>query len=630
MFSTLSLYLQQNINPQDLVKTLVDYNYQSSLQVSEEGEFSRRGGIVDIYPVTFENPLRIEFSAQKINSIRSFDLICAKTLESHSLVIILPRYIFKEGRIRRHYLGLGSQVPIANFIDLEVGDLMVHVNHGIGRFLGIKRLNNVQGYKDHLLIEYAQGDKLYLPVEDLRLVNKYIGFTKELPRLSKLGSKAWQGIKNRTRKGILFLTQELLRIQAVRASLNGHRFSSDNDWQRMLEQSFIYQETKDQAQSTKEVKQDMESAHPMDRLICGDVGYGKTEVALRAAFKAVMDNKQVVMLVPTTILAEQHHYTFTQRLKDFPINIRMLSRFRSLKQQQQILSEIKSGSADIVIGTHRLLSPDIRFKDLGLVIIDEEQRFGVRHKERLKQLRLLVDVLTLTATPIPRTLYMSLVGARDMSVINTPPMGRVPVETRVCEYDEDLIRRSILKELKRQGQCYFIHNRVKDIERVKKSIDSIVPEARVCFAHGQMPENELEEIMLKFIQGEIDVLVATTIVQSGIDIPNANTLLVNRADLFGLADLYQLRGRVGRFKYKAYAFFLVPPGYVWTEQARRRLKAIEKFTRLGSGFKVAMEDLQIRGAGNLLGPQQHGWIQAVGFDLYCRLLRETIDEVAKK
>ncbi len=654
MFRSLKLYLGQNIERNDLIKSLLEYNYQSCREVNQEGDVSVRGGIVDIFPATFENPIRLELTANRINSIRSFDVISAQTLDSHKLVIILPRNVFRagpprsklqaviatknleRGRIKKAYIGFGDEVPIANFVDIERGDYVVHISHGIGKYLGIKRIKSQEKsssscqkeiFLDHMEIEYAKGDKLYLPVEEVHLLNKYIGFKGPRPRLSKLGSKSWQSIKNRVKKGVFSLAGELLRIQAARYTLDGHAFSPDNDWQKQLQASFIYQETPDQAKTTRQVKRDMESRRPMDRLICGEVGYGKTEVALRAAFKAVMDNKQVAMLVPTTILAEQHCYTFSQRLKDFPLNVQMLSRFKSPREQCKVISDIQSGIADIVIGTHRLLSADIKFKDLGLVIIDEEQRFGVKHKEKLKSFRLLVDVLTLTATPIPRTLYISLMGARDMSIINTPPLGRVPIETRVCDYKEELIRKSIHREMDRGGQCYFIHNRVKDIEKIKKNVEKIVPEAKVSLAHGRMPEKQLEEVMLAFIRGHIDVLVATTIVQSGIDIPNANTLIVNRADRFGLSELYQLRGRVGRFKYKAYAYFLTPRGFLHTEEAKKRLKAIERFTALGSGFKIAMEDLEIRGAGNLLGPQQHGWISAVGFDLYCRLLRETVNEV---
>jgi transcription-repair coupling factor (superfamily II helicase) len=401
------------------------------------------------------------------------------------------------------------------------------------------------------------------------------------------------------------------------------------DWQKELEGSFPYTETPDQSRSTMEIKQDMESQKPMDRLICGDVGYGKTEVALRAAFKAVMDNKQVAVLVPTTILAEQHYYTFSGRVSKYPIRVEMLSRFKTTKEQEAIIQGIADGSIDIVIGTHRLVSDDIKFKDLGLVIIDEEQRFGVKHKEKLKRLRLLVDVLTLTATPIPRTLYMSLMGAKELSIINTPPRDRLPVETHVSEYSEGIIRDAVNYEINRGGQVFFVHNRVEGIDKIANDIKGLMPKARIEVAHGQMPERMLEQAMTKFIKGQADILISTAIIESGIDIPNANTIIVNRADMFGLADLYQLRGRVGRFKRKAFAYFLIPKNLIMTKDVQKRLLAIKKFTELGSGFKIAMEDLQLRGAGNLLGAEQHGYMEAVGFDLYCRLLKGAISSVKK-
>ena len=464
-----------------------------------------------------------------------------------------------------------------------------------------------------------------MPRHDLHLVQKYVGFTKAPPRLYKLGSREWQRVKNHIQKRIQILAAELLHTQAVRASLPGHAFSKDTPYQPEFEKTFPFQETPDQAKSTKEVKSDMESPHPMDRLLCGDVGYGKTEVALRAAFKSVMDGKQVAILVPTTILAEQHHYNFNRRLKDFPVKVAMLSRFRTRAEQNEIVRGLREGKVDIVIGTHRLLSKDIGFKDLGLVIIDEEQRFGVRAKERLKHFRLLVDVLTMTATPIPRTLYLSLSGARDMSVITTPPQNRIPVVTHVIEFDEDIIQMALEKELRRKGQAFFLHNRVEDIEKVGRLVKRLAPKAKVEIGHGQMPGRQLEEIMLNFLSGEIDVLVCTTIIESGIDVPNANTLIVNRADRMGLADLHQLRGRVGRFTQKAFAYFIVPPKDVLSYEAKARLKALERFSDLGAGFQIAFEDLQIRGAGNLLGQQQHGYISHVGFDLYCRMLKESID-----
>jgi len=485
-------------------------------------------------------------------------------------------------------------------------------------------------YADHLVVQYADGDKLYVPHADLDKVQKYLGFEKKLPKFNKLGSKAWKLVKERAKSGIYRIAVELLELQAKRSSAEGFRYAADADWQRELEAKFPYKETPDQLRSTVEVKRDMELAKPMDRLLCGDVGYGKTEVALRAAFKAVMSNKQVAILVPTTLLAEQHFNTFTTRMKPFPVSVEMLSRFRTASEQKSIMRGVASGTVDIIIGTHRLLSKDIRLKDLGLVIIDEEQRFGVRHKEHLKQLRLSVDVLTLTATPIPRTLYLALMGGRDISVINTPPLERIPVETEVTFYDEALIRNAMLREKNRGGQIFFVHNRIKDIDKIARAIRKIVPNIDIVVAHGRMPEKELEDAMMKFINGEIDCLLSTTIIESGIDIPNANTIIINRADMFGLSELYQLRGRVGRFTRKAYAYLLVPKNFAVTGESQRRLQAINRFKDLGSGFKLAMEDLQIRGAGNLLGMEQHGFINAVGFDLYCRLLKSAIDSHKSK
>ncbi len=501
----------------------------------------------------------------------------------------------------------------------------MHILHGIARYRGMKALKNKENKEeDHFALEFADKNILYVPTRDLHLIQRYVAFGKIRPQLSKLGSKSWERLKEKTRKGVLSFASELLQMQAKRKALQGFRCQKDTEWQRQLEEEFPYEETEDQLKAAEEMKRDLESPNPMDRLLCGDVGYGKTEVALRAAFKMVMNGKQVAMLVPTTILAEQHTDTFMERMKSFPVTIGMLSRFQSRGEQKGVVEAVRGGSCDIVIGTHRLLSADVRFKDLGLVIIDEEQRFGVRHKEHLKRLRLLVDVLTLTATPIPRTLYLSLVGARDMSTINTPPKNRRPIQTLVTETDDKIIRQAILHELERKGQIFFIHNRVEGIENVAKKLAALVPEARIAAAHGQMPAKTLEDIMKKFIHGQIDILVSTTIVESGIDIPNANTLFVNRADRFGLSELYQLRGRVGRFNRSAYAYLLIPKGTVLTEESRKRLDAIQRFTYLGSGFNVAMEDLEIRGAGDILGTEQHGYIATVGFDLYCRMLKETV------
>jgi len=506
---------------------------------------------------------------------------------------------------------------------------VVHVDHGIGRFKGFKKIKYGEEEKENIVIEYADNDKLYVPIEEMHLIQKYVAFERRPPKLYKLGGKMWKTAKERAKKGIYSMAFELLELNAMRSRLAGFQFSKDAEWQVQFENNFPFKETPDQLRSTIEVKKDMEFAKPMDRLLCGDVGYGKTEVALRAAFKAVMDNKQVAILVPTTLLAEQHFITFKNRMKDFPITVEMMSRFRTQGEIKRILKGAKEGAVDILIGTHAILRKNMEFKDLGLVIIDEEQRFGVKDKEKLKKIRLMVDVLTLTATPIPRTLYMSLMGVKDMSIIETPPQDRLPVEVIVSEYDDNLIKKAILFEKKRKGQVFFIHNRIQGIEKVADRISGLVPEAKVAIAHGRMHSKELEGVMKEFMKGTIDVLISTVIIESGIDIPNANTLIVNRSDMFGLADLYQLKGRVGRFKNKAYAYFLVPKGHVLSRESGRRLEALERYKDLGSGFKIAMEDLEIRGAGNLLGKEQHGYISAIGFDLYCRILREAVDGLNK-
>ena len=471
---------------------------------------------------------------------------------------------------------------------------------------------------------------MYVPIESMHLVQKYLAFQVRKPKLYRLGSKEWLRTKERARKGIQKLAWELLSLSAMRLSVNGFKYSPDTEWQKEFETTFPYEETPGQTKAMQEVREDMESPKPMDRLLCGDVGYGKTEVAMRSAFKATQDFKQAAFLVPTTILAEQHYQNFKQRLKGFPINVEMLSRFKTRLQQKEIIAGLANGTVDIVIGTHRLLSEDIKFKDLGLVIIDEEQRFGVKAKERLKSLRLSLDVLPLTATPIPRTLYMSLMAARDLSVINTPPQNRLPVTTIVVEYDDDLIQQAILKELERKGQVYFVHNRVQDIERIASRVRRRLPqETRCAIAHGQMLPRELEAVMLDFLKAKLDILFCTMIIESGIDIPNVNTIIVNEAQGFGLSDLHQLRGRVGRFNRMAFAYFLFPGNGTLDTDARKRLNALKEHSQLGSGFNIAMEDLELRGAGNLLGEEQHGFISAVGFDLYCRLFREAVGSFKK-
>jgi transcription-repair coupling factor (superfamily II helicase) len=511
-------------------------------------------------------------------------------------------------------------------IELIPGDYVVHIEHGIARFAGVTTLRTDSTEKEYLVLQYAAGDKLYVPTDQIDRVNRYIGASEQPPVLSRLGTQEWTRTKQRAREAVEEIAQELLALYAAREVVPGLAFTPDTVWQQELEASFPYVETPDQIKAQQQVKKDMEKAKPMDRLVCGDVGYGKTEVAIRAAFKAVLDGRQVAVLVPTTVLAEQHFATFSQRLEAFPVRTEVLSRFRTPREQQAILDGLANGSIDICIGTHRLLQKDVAFKDLGLLIIDEEQRFGVAHKEHLKQMRQEVDVLTLSATPIPRTLHMSLVGVRDMSTMETPPEDRLPIKTYVAPYDNRLIREAILRELERNGQVFFVHNRVQSIAFVASKLQSLVPEARIAIAHGQMPEAELEKVMADFTRGQSDILVCTTIIESGLDMPNVNTLIVNQADRLGLTQLYQLRGRVGRGANLAYAYFLYEAGKQLTPTAEKRLKTIFQATELSAGFSIALKDLEIRGAGTLLGVKQSGHITAVGFNLYCRLLADAVEE----
>lgn len=510
--------------------------------------------------------------------------------------------------------------------DLTPGDYVVHVDYGIGIFRGLKRLD-VNGLKDFLMIEYEGGDKLYVPVERLNLIHKWIGPSDHPPKLSRLGGTSWQRLKIQTKKAVAEVARELLELYVQRKTSVGFAFSPPDPLFREFEATFPYEETPDQLEAIEAVLRDMTSPYPMDRLICGDVGFGKTEVAIRAAFKAVMDNKQVAVLVPTTVLAEQHLRTFRERFERYPIVVESLSRFKTPREQKEILKRLKAGKIDVIIGTHRLLQKDVEFKDLGLLIVDEEQRFGVKHKERLKELKRNVDCLTLTATPIPRTLQMALIGIKEISLITTPPPERQPIKTRIIPFDKKLIRKAILFEIERGGQVFFIHNRVADIFNLKRQLEEIVPEAQIGVAHGQMSSKDLEKVMYKFVTGQINVLLCTSIVELGLDIPNANTIIVNEAHTFGLADLYQLRGRVGRSWKKAFAYFIVPSTDLLTKDARRRLKALEEFTELGSGFKLAMKDLEIRGTGTLFGHRQSGHVFDVGFELYQKLLEETLREL---
>jgi transcription-repair coupling factor (superfamily II helicase) len=562
-------------------------------------------------------------------------------------VVVTDAEIFGRYKIQRprrqkssHALAARSALDI-DFTDLEEGDLVVHLQHGIGKYLGLKNLpasvsnrqsaiGNPQSEIECLVIEYApSGDaveppKLYVPVSEAHLVSKYVGAGKSNPPLNQLGGNRWAKAVEQTEKAVRDIAADMLRIQAVRETQPGHPCKPDTQWQREFESAFIYEETADQVTAIADTKADQERAKPMDRLICGDVGFGKTEVAIRAAFKCVMDGKQVAILVPTTVLAQQHFNNFRERMADYPVRVELLSRFRTKREQTRVVKDLAAGAVDIVIGTHRIVQEDIAFKDLGLVVIDEEQRFGVLHKEKFKRLRTMVDVLTLSATPIPRTLYLALTGARDMSTIQTPPHDRLPVETIATPYDERTIRDAIKRELARGGQVFFLHNRVTTIEVMRAKLQELVPDARIVVGHGQMNADDLEEVMTKFVNGEADVLLSTTIIESGLDIPNANTIIIDRADRFGLSELYQLRGRVGRYKHQAYAYLLLPRHARLLTDVRKRISAMKQYASLGSGFKIAMRDLEIRGAGNLLGAEQSGHITAVGFELYCQLLKQSV------
>ena len=528
----------------------------------------------------------------------------------------------KKKKRRRVYEG----EKIASFTDLNIGDYVVHESHGLGIYRGIEKIEVDRIEKDYIKIEYAGGGNLYILATQLELIQKYAGADAKKPKLNKLGGQEWNKTKSKVRGAVKEIAADLVKLYAVRQSDQGFAFGPDTVWQREFEEMFPFEETEDQDIAIAATKADMESTKIMDRLICGDVGYGKTEIAIRAAFKAVQDGKQVAFLVPTTILAQQHYNNFAQRMKDFPVNVDLLCRFRSASEQKKTIERLKKGQVDILIGTHRLLSKDVVYKDLGLLMIDEEQRFGVAHKEKIKQLKTNIDVLTLTATPIPRTLHMSLIGIRDMSVLEEPPMDRLPIQTYVMEYNEELVREAISRELARGGQAYYVYNRVREIEDVAAKIAELVPEANVAFAHGQMKETELENIMYSFINGEIDVLVSTTIIETGLDISNVNTMIIHDADNMGLSQLYQLRGRVGRSNRTSYAFLMYKRDKMLKEIAEKRLAAIKEYTELGSGFKIAMRDLEIRGAGNLLGAQQHGHMEAVGYDLYCKMLNEAVKE----
>ncbi|WP_100405937.1 transcription-repair coupling factor [Bacillus solitudinis] len=646
----LSLFLKHvtSTNPENVVsftcKSMQSFHGQLQLLQSEVKRWEKAGNAVVFIAGSKERANRLSLNlededvktsiverATELNPGKIYIMVgqlqSGFELPMHKLVVITEEEIFaKQVKRAPRKQKLSNAERIKSYSELKVGDLVVHTNHGIGKYLGVETLEINGLHKDYLHLRYAGNDKLYVPVEQIDQVQKYVGSEEKDPKIYALGGTDWKKVKKRVQSSVEDIADDLIKLYAEREASKGFAFSGDNREQVEFEGSFQYQETEDQIRTIAEIKEDMEKERPMDRLLCGDVGYGKTEVAIRAAFKAIMDGKQVAILVPTTILAQQHYETIRERFADHPLNIGVLSRFRSRKEQNETLKGVKAGSIDLVVGTHRLLSKDVVFKDLGLLIVDEEQRFGVTHKEKIKQMKANIDVLTLTATPIPRTLHMSMLGVRDLSVIETPPENRFPVQTYVVEYNASLVREAIERELTRGGQVYFLYNRVEDIERMSEQISMLVPDARVAYAHGQMNERELEGIMLDFLEGNSDVLVTTTIIETGVDIPNVNTLIIYNADKMGLSQLYQIRGRVGRSNRVAYAYFTYQRDKVLTEVAEKRLQAIKEFTELGSGFKIAMRDLTIRGAGNLLGAQQHGYIESVGFDLYSQMLKEAIEE----
>jgi transcription-repair coupling factor (superfamily II helicase) len=602
-------------------KALLDQNFRLIFVSNQASRLSELLEEEDIYsqPITKIQQIPSQGSITLLQSSLSEGWVLGNTYlltDKEIFGFVKEPRLMKRRAVQRHKL----------LVDIKPGDYVVHIEHGIGQFTGVTTMNTDSTRKEYLLLTYAEGDKLYVPTDQIDRISRYVGSGEQEPALSRLGTQEWSRTKQKVKEAVEEIAQDLLQLYAKREVVSGYAFSPDSVWQSEMEASFPYIETPDQMKVQEEVKEDMSRARPMDRLVVGDVGYGKTEIAIRAAFKAVMDNKQVAVLVPTTVLAEQHYVTFKQRMGAFPVKIEVLSRFRTPKEQKSVIQRLADGSVDICIGTHRLLQKDVVFKDLGLLVIDEEQRFGVAHKEYLKKLREQVDVLTLSATPIPRTLHMSLVGVRDMSVIETPPENRLPIRTYVAEYSDQLVREAILRELERNGQVFFVHNRVQGISMIAEKIKNLVPEARLDIAHGQMPEDQLEKVMVKFQQGENNVLVCTTIIESGLDLPNVNTLIVNRADRFGLTQLYQLRGRIGRGSNLAYAYFLYDKQSRLNPAAEKRLRTIYEATELGAGFGIAMKDLEIRGAGSLLGTRQSGNIAAVGFNLYTQLLAQAVEE----
>ncbi|MFA7114398.1 MAG: DEAD/DEAH box helicase [Candidatus Omnitrophota bacterium] len=619
VFSTFKLYKNKDITIEEVISEVSNRGYSRHDNVFGEGDFSVRGDTFEIFPVNFAYPVRVEWEFDMVSSIYSFDKAIHHKLIDYEFLILIP---YK----KKHYKYSSEDFPLDAVLKINKGDYVVHSRYGIGRFVGIKNIKLKDKQDNYFTVEYLGGDIVYIAKEDAHLLQKYMSFAAKPPKLSKLGSKEWIKIKERVSQKIKFFAVELLKMQAQRSIIGGHAYAKDSDWQKEFEERFEFIETPDQAKAIEAVKCDMESKECMDRIICGDVGYGKTEVAMRAAFKAVMDNKQVAFLVPTTILAYQHYTNLVKRLDGFPIKVEMLSRFKTHRQQLNIIKELKEGKIDIVVGTHRIVSGDVTFKDLGLLVIDEEHKFGVAYKERIKSIKVGIDVLLLSATPIPRTLHMGLIGIRNISMIKTPPRERLSVKTEIVKYDPKELAKVIEKEYARNGQVFFVHNRIEPLGKIEKAIRrNLSASIRLAAIHGRMNTHEIEKIMLSFINGDIDCLLSTAIVESGIDIPRANTIIINDAHMFGLADLHQLRGRVGRYNKQAYTYLSIPSWDIISSDARKRLEMLKEYSHLGAGFEVAMTDLEMRGAGNILGKEQHGFIWLVGFDMYCRLLKKEIE-----
>lgn len=616
---TIKIYKGEAHKPSVIAEELTSFGYNSTKEISGEGDFRLKGEVLDIYPCGYEYPIRLEWDWDEVASIRGFDLETVIFISHHDFIIVPPYIKHRDKTV------IDEKDLLEFSLDINEGDYVVHLDYGIGIYRGRKKIETTKGFKDFVEIEYAKEEKVSVSIDQLDLIQKYSSFSERCPKLSKLGGKDWLNTKIKVQHSLRKFAIDLVHEEAKRVLLGGTAFK-ETRWQDEFNEAFPYVETPDQLTAWNEILEDLESENPMDRLLCGDVGYGKTEVAMRAAFKAVINSKQVAFLVPTTILAEQHYLNLKKRLTKFPLRVEMLSRFRTKTEQKQIVEDLKAGSIDIIVGTHRILSKDLEFSDLGLLIIDEEQRFGVKQKQILRSLKVGVDVLTLTATPIPRTLYLSLSGIKSISMIKTPPKNRIAVKTEVARFDKKLLKEVISREVQRKGQVFIVENWIKNIPRMVGVISEVLGDkVKVAIAHGRTPAHELENIMSDFVSGELDCLISTAIIESGIDIPMANTLIVNNAHMFGLADLHQLRGRVGRLDRQAYAYFLIPKNESMSKDAKQRLEFIEEYAHLGAGFELAMRDLELRGAGNIIGSEQHGFIFQIGLDLYCRLLRIEVE-----